>query len=82
MATIKYPLSTEKGIRLMEAENKLIFVVDKSATKAKIKEAVEKLFSVKVADVNTLITRGEKRAYVRLRPESPAIDVATQLGLL
>ncbi len=82
MATIKYPLSTEKSIRLIEAENKLIFVVDKSATKAQIKEAVEKLFSATVADVNTHITRGEKRAYVRLGPETPAIDVATQLGLL
>lgn len=82
MAAIKYPLSTEKGIRLMESENKLIFVVDKGATKAEIKDEIEKLFSAKVADVNTLITRGEKRAYVRLRPETPAIDVATQLGIL
>ena len=36
---IKYPLSTEKSIRLMEAENKLIFVVNKSATKKEIKKA-------------------------------------------
>lgn len=82
MATIKYPLSTEKGIRLMESENKLVFVVDKGATKAQIREEIERLFSAKVAGVNTLITRGEKRAYVRLSPETPAIDVATKLGLL
>jgi len=30
---IKYPLATEKSIRLMESENKLIFVVDRRATK-------------------------------------------------
>ena len=39
---IKYPLSTEKAVRQMEAENKLIFVVDRSATKSAIKWAVEK----------------------------------------
>lgn len=82
MATIKYPLSTEKGIRLMESENKLVFVVDKGATKTQIKAEIEKLFAAKVTEVNTLITRGEKRAYVRLHPETPAIDIATKLGLL
>ena len=35
---IKNPLSTEKSIRLMEAENKMIFVVDKKATKTDIKK--------------------------------------------
>jgi large subunit ribosomal protein L23 len=80
---IKCPLSTEKSIRLMESENKLIFVVDMVATKADIKKAIEELFKVKVAKVNTLITpRGEKRAYVKLGPESPAIDIATELGLM
>jgi len=38
---IKYPLSTEKSIRLMEAENKLIFVVDRKAAKKDIKKAIE-----------------------------------------
>ncbi|MCX6707828.1 MAG: 50S ribosomal protein L23 [Candidatus Woesearchaeota archaeon] len=80
---IKYPLSTEKSIRLMESENKLIFVVDMRAEKREIKEAVEKMFKVKVDKVNTHINnKGEKRAYVKFAAESPAIDVATQLGLI
>jgi len=80
---IKCPLSTEKSIRLMESENKLIFVVDMSAKKGEIKEAIEKLFKVKVTKVNTFITpRGEKRAYVKFSSETPAIDIATQLGLM
>jgi large subunit ribosomal protein L23 len=80
---IKYPLSTEKSIRLMEAENKLIFVVDMKAKKPEIKEAIEKTFKVKVVKVNTLITpKGQKRAYVRLSPETPALDIATDLGLM
>lgn len=80
---IKYPLSTEKSIRLMEAENKLIFVVDKKATKQDIKAAIESVFKVKVAKVNTFISpNGEKKAYIKFSPETPAIDIATQLGLM
>ncbi len=80
---IKYPVSTEKAVRIMESENKLIFVVDKKAKKAEIKGALEKLFKIKIVKVNTLNTpKGEKRAYVKLSPETPAIDVATQLGLM
>lgn len=80
---IKYPLSTEKAVRAMQAENKLLFVVDGKATKTDIRNAVEKAFNVKVVAVNTLFDRdGEKRAYVQLSPEHPAIDVTTKLGLM
>lgn len=80
---IKYPLSTEKSIRLMESENKLIFMVDRRANKYDIKSAVESLFKVKVIKVNTYIgPDGKKRAYVKLSDENPAIDVATNLGLM
>ena len=79
---IKYPLSTEKSIRLMESQNKLIFVVDIDADKAMIKNAVEKMFKVKVEDVRTYVHGGEKRAYVKFSNENPAIDIATQLGLM
>jgi large subunit ribosomal protein L23 len=80
---IKNPLATEKAVRLMEAENKLIFVVDRKSKKPDIKKAVEEIFKVKVLKVNTLITAGgEKRAYVKLDPSTPAIDVATSLGLM
>lgn len=80
---IKNPLSTEKAVRLMESENKLLFVVDKKATKPEIKQAIESMFKVKVVKVNTIITsKGQKRAYVKLSPDTPAIDVATQLRLV
>ena len=80
---IKYPLSTEKTIRLMESENKLVFVVDKKATKADIKRAIEGEYKVKVVKVNTMIRpSGRKHAYVKLSPDTPAIDVATKLGLM
>lgn len=80
---IKYPLSTEKAIRLMESENKLIFTVDLKAKKSEIKDAIEKTFKVKVTRVNTHVTpQGEKRAYVTLSSETPALNVATDLGLM
>ena len=80
---IKYPLSTEKSIRLMESENKLIFVVDKKATKKEIKKAVEEMFKVEVDDVNTFVSaEGEKRAYIKFSAKKPAIDIATQMGLM
>ncbi len=80
---IKYPLSTEKSIRLMEAENKLIFVVQNKATKKDIKKAIEDMFKVEVENVNTFVNAdGEKRAYVKFSAKNPAIDIATQMGLM
>lgn len=83
MSVIKYPLATEKSIRLMESENKLIFVVERRATKEEIKKAVEEMFKAKVVSVNAFISAaGEKRAYVKFSPDTPAIDIATNLGLM
>ncbi len=80
---VKYPLSTEKSIRLMEAENKLVFVVDKKANKGEIKKAIEEMFKVEVVGVRTLTDmKGKKRAYVQFSEKTPAIDIATQLGLM
>ena len=83
MNVIKYPLATEKSIRLMESENKLIFIVDEKATKPQIKEAVEAAFNAKVVKVHTLHTPdNKKKAYVQFNAETPAIDIATKLGLM
>ena len=83
MGIIKFALATEKSIRLMESENKLIFVVDRKASAAEVKKAIEEQFAVKVVKVNTLIARdGKKRAYIRFSEETPAIDIATNLGLM
>jgi len=79
---VKHPLSTEKSIRLMESQNKLIFVVDIDADKGIIKKAIENMFKAKVDSVRTYISRGEKRAYIKFADENPAIDIATQLGLM
>ena len=80
---IKFALPTEKSMRLMESENKLIFVVDNKADKAQIKKAIEEEFKVKVKKINTYITsKAQKRAYVKFAQDTPAIDVATKLGMM
>ena len=81
-AVIKHPLSTEKSLRLMESENTLVFVVQRTANKPEIKAAVEKMFNAKVGKVYTLIAGNEKRAYVTFTGDTLAIDVATNLGLM
>jgi len=85
------PLITEKATNASE-HNKVMFKVAMTATKPQIKEAVEKLFDVKVKSVNTLHRRGKwkafrgryglqqhtKRAIVTLE-EGQTIDVTTGL---
>lgn len=56
---IRYPSITEKNTALRTNQNKYVFEVSKSATKPQIKEAVEKLFGVKVISVNTIIVKGK-----------------------
>jgi ribosomal protein uL23 len=80
---IKYPLSTEKSIRLMESENKLVFVVDAKAKRQEVKQAIETMFNVKVVQIRTLNDfKGRKKAYVKFSSDTPAIDLATRLGLM
>ena len=77
-----YPDITEKSMKLVEKENKLVFVVSLHSTKNQIKQAVENLYEVKVEDVNTLITpKGIKKAYVKLKPEFKAEEIAVRIGI-
>jgi len=62
------PVITEKATTASE-HNKVVFKVNRSATKPQIKEAVEKLFDVKVKKVNTLIRPGKLKAFKGRRAE-------------
>ena len=91
MANIQYydvilkPVITEKSMDLM-ADKKYTFLVHTEATKAQIKEAVEKMFEgTKVARVNTMNLEGKnrrrgmvvgtKKAIVQLTEESADIEI-------
>ncbi len=56
---LKRPLITEKSTLIRELSNTVLFEVDRDATKAEIKQAVEKVFSVSVTSVRTAIVRGK-----------------------
>ncbi len=58
---IKRPLITEKASILKEQNNKVAFVVDSEANKVEVKEAVERLFKVKVLKVNVSTVKGKTR---------------------
>ena len=74
--------STEKIVRQIEVDNILVFEVDRAISKAEVKNEVEDLFNVKVAKVRTHTLKNKKLAYIKLKPEFQAIDVATKLGLM
>ena len=85
------PVITEKATMASEY-NKVVFKVARKASKPQIKEAVERLFEVRVKSVNTLVTKGKtkmfrgqrgqrsdvKKAIVTLA-EGQTIDVTTGL---
>jgi large subunit ribosomal protein L23 len=62
------PVITEKATMASE-HSQVIFKVARTATKPQIKEAVEKLFDVKVKSVNTLVRKGKTRAFRGIRGE-------------
>jgi large subunit ribosomal protein L23 len=89
---VRSPVITEKATLLNE-RNQIVFRVALSASKPEIKAAVEGLFKVKVAGVNTLVVKGKtkrfkgrpgqrsdvKKAYVQLA-EGQSIDLTTGLA--
>ncbi len=90
---IRRPIITEKGLRAKETQHTVVFEVAPDATKTEIKEAVQKIFKVKVAAVRTahflgkLRRRGRaegyrrdwKKAYVKLAAGEKMIEYAENL---
>lgn len=82
MRVLFYPLITEKAIKQVEIENKISFVVDSRATKAQIAEEIKTMFKVNVDKINVHIRNNKKIATIKLKASSPAIDIATKLGMM
>lgn len=60
---IKYPLMSEKATSILEKSNGYVFIVDINANKFDIKNAVERIFNVKVLSVNTMINKGKNKMF-------------------
>ncbi len=62
MKVIIKPIVTEKMTEVSEKLNRYGFVVDKKANKLQIKDAVEELYNVTVASVNTMVYAGKEKS--------------------
>ncbi|MGC1967315.1 MAG: 50S ribosomal protein L23 [Candidatus Acidiferrales bacterium] len=90
---IRRPIITEKGLGVKELQHTVVFEVAKDATKTEIKEAVQRVFKVKVDHVRTAIFHGKfrrrgraegfrsdwKKAYVRLAEGEKMIESAENI---
>ena len=90
---IRRPIITEKGLGMKETQHTVVFEVAVAATKTEIKEAVQKIFKVKVAAVRTANFPGKfrrrgraegyrrdwKMAYVKLAAGEKMIEYAENL---
>jgi large subunit ribosomal protein L23Ae len=80
---IKYPLTTESAMKMIENDNTIVFIVDVRANKPKIRAAVQKTYGIQAAKINTLVRPdGLKKAYVRLTTDNDALDVASRIGII
>lgn len=80
---VQYPLTTESAMKKIEEFNTMVFIVDTRSNKKQIRDAVEKLYDIKCAKVNTLIRPdGAKKAFVKLQMDYDALDVANKIGII
>ncbi len=76
------PYVTEKTFAMVENESKICFIVDNSATKPEILEAVNELYKQKGVKVNTARTVYGKKAFVQMESTEKARDLATKIGMI
>ncbi len=82
MKIVIKPYVTEKTFAMVENESKVCFIVEKSASKPEIVEAVETLYKKKAVNVNTARTVYGKKAFVKFETIETARDLATKIGML
>jgi len=73
---IKKPVVNTEKARILMENNEYVFIVDKRANKLQIREAVEKLFNVKVESVNTLNIKPKMERFRMSMYKTPAIKKA------
>ena len=76
------PYITEKTFAMVENENKICFIVERSASKPQIVEAIKTLYNENATDVNTARTIYGKKAFVKFETTEKARDLATKIGML
>jgi len=82
MRIVLKPYVTEKTFAMVENESKVCFIVERSASKPQIVEAVKILYNENATDVNTARTVYGKKAFVKFETTAKARDLATKIGML
>ena len=73
---IKRPVKSEKGEMIRRENNEYVFEVDRRANKIEIRQAVEKLFDVKVVSVNTLTVKSKNKRFRLSMYKTPIVKKA------
>ena len=76
------PYNTERTFAMVEGEAKVCFIVERTASKADIAEAVSVLYGQRPASVNTSRTIYGKKAFVKFETAEKAKDLASDMGML
>jgi ribosomal protein L23 len=80
---IFYPLVTEKAVNMIEAQNKLCFIVAEKADKPTIKKTLEAMYGAKIDNVNIVRDmKGRKKAIVKINKKFKADEIAMKLGVI
>ncbi len=79
---ILHPYITEKTFELVETEKKICFIVERTASKAAIKNAINTLYEQKAISVNTARTVYGKKAFAEFESVDIARELATKIGML
>jgi large subunit ribosomal protein L23 len=76
------PLMTEKSVKMIETENKIVFIVARTARKEDIKKEFESTFGSKIASINIQIRRNQKIAFIKMKEANAAVNIVTKLGIM
>ncbi|NWJ90032.1 50S ribosomal protein L23 [Marine Group I thaumarchaeote] len=76
------PHITEKTFELVETQKRICFIVEKTASKTAIKEAIKTLFEENPINVNTARTIVGKKAFIEFESIETARNLATKIGML
>ena len=79
---ILHPYITEKTFELVETEKKICFIVEKTASKIAIKNAINTLYEQNAVTINTARTVYGKKAFAEFETVDVARDLATKIGML
>ncbi|HLD38697.1 MAG TPA: 50S ribosomal protein L23 [archaeon] len=80
---IKFVLMTEKSIRMVELQNKLVFIVNRPSKRPQIKQAIESAFGSPISGITILVDQdGRKKAFVKFKNAGAAGDIAIKLGII